>query len=220
MDYTSEETIINAFHSERLQYIRVDKGDERLKKFVPQIVQDPVIQAMADSTILQPRGKKDFESYLESVADAFLGVSVCLLPDEAKRSQLKDSIGHSDRKDEGPIIIGIMCIGWGGFSPSTSHHRSSSIGISLTKPYQSKGYGREAINWVLDWGFKHAGLHSISIDTASYNPKAVHLYESIGFKLEGRRRETIWQNRKWHDLLEFGMTEQEWEEIRGTRSES
>lgn len=95
------------------------------------------------------------------------------------------------------------------------HHRNAEIGITILKEHQGKGYGREAINWMLDWGFKHAGLHTIGITTASYNPRAVHLYESMGFVVEGRRRQTIWQNRGWHDLIELGMTEKEWEALRG-----
>ncbi|KAF7546106.1 hypothetical protein G7Z17_g8657 [Cylindrodendrum hubeiense] len=214
MDYTTDE-IVNAFRSDRLQYIRVDESDEALKKFIPQILQDPIIQVMAAPSMLQPRAKKDVDEYLKSVSSSLLGVAIALLP-EAGENQDHHSVGESDKlSDKPPTFIGIMCIGWGGISSSVSHHRNTEVGISLAKPFQNKGYGREAINWVLDWGFRHAGLHSIGISAASYNPKAVHLYEDIGFTLEGRRRQTIWQNRKWYDSVEFGMTEEEWEKLRG-----
>ncbi|KAJ4248790.1 hypothetical protein NW762_012628 [Fusarium torreyae] len=200
MDYTTP-GIADAFQSTRLEYVRAEKSDTNLQKFVPEIVQDPVIQAMAAPSILQPQGQTAVDSYLDSVVSSLLGVAICLR--------------HEAKGDSSPTIIGIMCIGWGGISPSVAHHRTAEIGISLAKPYQGQGYGREAINWMLDWGFRHAGLHSIGLTTASYNPKAVHLYESMGFTLEGKRRDTIWQNRKWYDLIEFGMTEEEWEKLRG-----
>ncbi|KPM44531.1 hypothetical protein AK830_g1995 [Neonectria ditissima] len=214
MDYTTTE-IVDAFQSARLRYIRADDSDEALKNFVPQIVQDPLIQAMASPSMLQPTGKKDLDSYLRSVTCSLLGVAICLSPEEDSRINPPEDANGDTAPNTKPTIIGIMCIGWGGVSSMDRHHRNSDIGISLAKPYQDKGYGREAINWMLDWAFRHAGLHTVGITTASYNPKAVHLYEDIGFKLEGRRRETIWQNRQWHDLLEFGVTEGEWEKLRG-----
>jgi GNAT superfamily N-acetyltransferase len=198
MDYTTED-IVNAFKSERLQYIKADKSDPRLQKVALEILQDPVIQALTAPTILHPKGQKECDSYLQSVCDSLLGVGIYLRDDNAPVLQL----------------IGIMCIGWGGISPTVMHHRNAEIGITLLKEHQGKGYGREAINWMLDWGFKHAGLHTIGITTASFNPRAAHLYESMGFVPEGRRRGTIWQNRGWHDLIEFGMTEKEWEVLRG-----
>ncbi|KAF4340698.1 GNAT family acetyltransferase [Fusarium beomiforme] len=205
MDYTTED-IVNAYQSNRLEYIRADKDDENLKKVSLAILQDPVIQALTAPTMLLPKGKKDVDSYVESVANSLLGVAICLKEDENKTE---------DKDKKSPTIIGVMCIGWGGISPTVAHHRTAEIGISLLKEYQGKGYGREAINWIVDWGFRHAGLHTIGICTADYNPRAVHLYENMGFKLEGRRRGTIWQNRKWYDLVEFGMTEDEWEALRG-----
>ncbi|KAL4728076.1 hypothetical protein ACLX1H_004796 [Fusarium chlamydosporum] len=198
MDYTTDE-IVNAYQSERLEYIKAVQSDINLQDVALEILQDPVIQALTAPTILHPKGQNECESYLKSVCDSLLGVAICL----------------RDGNDKTPRIIGIMCIGWGGISPSVAHHRNAEIGISLRKEYQGKGYGREAINWMLDWGFRHAGLHTIGLTTASFNPRAVHLYQSMGFTLEGRRRGTIWQNRGWHDLIEFGMTEKEWETLRG-----
>ncbi|KAF4975210.1 hypothetical protein FZEAL_7967, partial [Fusarium zealandicum] len=193
MNYTTDD-IVNAFRSRRLRYLRADKSDENLKEFIPRIRQDPAIYAMASPLMLQPTSQREFDSYLQSVVNSLLGVAICLLPDEHKDSNHNET--GSETQPSQPTIIGIMCIGWGGISPSVSHHRNAEIGISLAKEYQGQGYGREAINWMLDWGFKHAGLHSIGITSASYNPKAEHLYQSIGFTLEGRRRGTIWQNRK------------------------
>ncbi|CAF3597018.1 hypothetical protein HG531_012179 [Fusarium graminearum] len=198
MDYTTDE-IVNAYQSERLEFIKADKDDTNHQKIALEILKDPVVQALTAPSMLQPKGQQDCKSYLQSVCDSLLGVAICLRDENTKT----------------PTVIGIMCIGWGGISPNVAHHRNAEIGITLIKEHQGKGYGREAINWILDWGFRHAGLHTIGISTASYNPRAVHLYESMGFVHEGSRRATIWQNRGWHDLINFGMTEAEWETLRG-----
>ncbi|KAK2924931.1 hypothetical protein FoTM2_015209 [Fusarium oxysporum f. sp. vasinfectum] len=170
MDYSTED-IVNAYKSNRLEYIRADKTDGNLQKVALTILQDPVIQALSAPTMLLPKGPKEVDSYIDSVVNSLLGVAIF------------------------------------------AHHRTAEIGISLIKEHQGKGYGREAINWMVDWGFRHAGLHTIGITTTNYNPRGVYLYENIGFRLEGRRRDTIWMNRKWYDLIEFGMTEDEWESL-------
>jgi RimJ/RimL family protein N-acetyltransferase len=207
MDYSTED-IVNAYKSNRLEYIRADKTDGNLQKVALTILQDPVIQALSAPTMLLPKGPKEVDSYIDSVVNSLLGVAICLRED--------DDNDKTEVKEKKPrTIIGVMCIGWGGISPTVAHHRTAEIGISLIKEHQGKGYGREAINWMVDWGFCHAGLHTIGITTTNYNPRGVYLYENIGFRLEGRRRDTIWMNRKWYDLIEFGMTEDEWESLRG-----
>lgn len=42
----------------------------------------------------------------------------------------------------------------------------------------------------------------------------MHLYEKVGFKLEGRYRHRVYMNRKYYDLVEYGLLEHEWEELR------
>jgi RimJ/RimL family protein N-acetyltransferase len=147
------------------------------------------------------------------MSKALLGVAICLRPSEEEEKQQEPS---SEKKK--PTIIGTMCLGWGGISPRTAHHRSAHMGIVLAKPYQNKGYGREAINWMLDWAFKHAGLHTVCMIAASFNQRGIHLYQDIGFRLEGRRKEVCYFNRGWYDELDFGMTEHEWEKLRGLSS--
>lgn len=81
LDYSNPE-IGNAFESSRLRYVRVDESDEDLRAWISNIVQDPVIQALVTSHVLQPKSKKDDDSYLEAVTKALLGVSIHLLPEE------------------------------------------------------------------------------------------------------------------------------------------
>lgn len=99
-------------------------------------------------------------------------------------------------------------------APDLRHHRNADVGMALADAHQGKGYGREALNWIIDWGFRHANLHRVNISTISYNERAISLYKKLGFKEEGRRREYVLFDRKWYDLVDLGMLEQEWEEMR------
>jgi RimJ/RimL family protein N-acetyltransferase len=55
----------------------------------------------------------------------------------------------------------------------------------------------------------------VEISASSFNERAIYLYQKLGFNLEGRKREVIYVNRKYHDLVQFGMLESEWKESRG-----
>ncbi|KAF2090055.1 acyl-CoA N-acyltransferase [Saccharata proteae CBS 121410] len=136
----------------------------------------------------------------DTFARANSGIAV-LKPAGKKRS--KDTIGYLTEKT---LLAVIICI-----PNSTTDSEEPDIGIQIEKQHQSLGYGTEAIHWVTHWGFMMAGMHRIAIGTASYNIGAAKLYERIGFVPEGRRREAIWFNGKFHDMLDFSILRHEWD---------
>lgn len=219
VDYSALE-VVDAWRTPRLEFIKIDKGDQNIREFLPQVEQDPVVLSLASSRVLAPNGQKDLDDGMELMSKALLGVAICLRPsEEEQKAETSEKDADAAQKKK-PTIIGTMCLGWGGINPRTAHHRSAHMGIVLAKPYQNKGYGREAINWMVDWAFEHAGLHTLCMIAASYNQRGIHLYQDIGFRLEGRRKEVCYFNRGWYDELDFGMTEHEWEKLRGISSAS
>ncbi|KAF2652383.1 acyl-CoA N-acyltransferase [Lophiostoma macrostomum CBS 122681] len=97
---------------------------------------------------------------------------------------------------------------------SLSHHRTSEIGLDILPEYQGRGYGSEAINWALDYAFRRAALHRVSIRAFGWNEGALRLYGRLGFREEGRLRESLWHEGRWWDGVIFGMLEGEWAELR------
>ena len=89
-------------------------------------------------------------------------------------------------------------------------HRRSNIGINIAAAYRSKGYGGEAINWALNWGFRRAGLHRIGLGYVSWNAEAGRLYQKLGFVNEGVKRDFFWADDRWWDSVEMSMLEEEW----------
>ncbi len=83
------------------------------------------------------------------------------------------------------------------------------------KPYQGQGYGSEAIKWALRFGFRHCNLHRIEIGGFGYNTGALRLYEKLGFKMEGRKRDFFWHDGAYWDLVGLSMLEEEWRELYG-----
>ena len=105
-----------------------------------------------------------------------------------------------------------------GLPPHQAHHRRSMIGITIAEPYRGEGYGTEAIEWILEWGFQMAGLHRITIGCNGFNYGAKKLYERVGFVVEGRAREAMWWDGRWWDMWDLGMLVSEWREQRGIKA--
>lgn len=200
----------NDFESKRLRYVAVEDQSDDYKAFLSQMINKPSLQALSSEMIVRPQGKTDVQFLATMYRKALLGVAICLQPSE------ETATATENKK---PTIIGTLCVGWGGIPESLRHNRNAYIGITLIKGYRGKGYGREALDWGIDWAFRHAGLHSLSLTTISFNEVGARLYASAGFTLVGRRREVLWVNREWHDELIFSMTEGEWEKLRGLGKE-
>ncbi|ATY61022.1 Acyl-N-acyltransferase [Cordyceps militaris] len=199
----------NAFESERLRYIAVDDESDDYKSVLAEMLNEPSLQALSSEMILRPQGKTDVQFLATMYRKALLGVAICLLP----------SSSSSSSDPTKPTIIGTLCIGWGGIPDSLRHNRNAYLGITIAAPFRGKGYGREALDWGVDWAFCHGNLHTLSLTTVSCNEVGQRLYARAGFALAGRRREVAWVNRAWHDELSYSMTETEWEVLRGRRSE-
>jgi RimJ/RimL family protein N-acetyltransferase len=75
----------------------------------------------------------------------------------------------------------------------------------------SKGYGSEAIRLVVNHGFKELNLHRISLEVFDFNPRAIHVYEKVGFKREGVMRDALFYDGEYHNTIMMGILESEWQ---------
>ena len=55
-------------------------------------------------------------------------------------------------------------------------------GIVITASMQNKGYGKEALKRSVQYGFDELGLTRIYLGVYADNLRAIHVYESCGFK--------------------------------------
>lgn len=72
-------------------------------------------------------------------------------------------------------------------------------------PVRGQGFGTEAGRAVVEWAFDTVGVHRISLDVFSFNPGAQRSYEKIGFRVEGRARDTLLWDGEWADSILMGM---------------
>jgi len=90
-------------------------------------------------------------------------------------------------------------------------NRKCSVGIGIAKiENRSKGYGREAVKLILDYGFKYLGMERITANTLEINKGAQKVMERLGFTLEGRERKAVYLNGNKYDRLCYGILKEEY----------
>ncbi|MFK7860040.1 MAG: GNAT family N-acetyltransferase [Granulosicoccus sp.] len=102
-----------------------------------------------------------------------------------------------------------VLIGTCGFNSWSISMRNAVIGYEIHPKYWRKGLAREAVGTMLQAGFSGSlpcgALHRVQADTIPGNEASERLLLSLGFKLEGLRRDCgYWKNR-FHDLKCFGL---------------
>ncbi|KAK3937265.1 acyl-CoA N-acyltransferase [Diplogelasinospora grovesii] len=207
----------NAYQSKRLVYRDIENNDADkglMHKFGPT---DHISWGLVNSRLFRDINKKASLDWLGQFLESglLLKVLICL-PDSTKDVE-SSKLGPGSRAAkirENATPIGSLTLSK--FREGSLQASATTVGICIGEEYQNQGFGAEAISWAVDWAFKFANVHRVEIVAASYNERAVHLYQKLGFRLEGRKREVIYMNRKYYDAVEFGMLENDWKELSGS----
>lgn len=92
-------------------------------------------------------------------------------------------------------------------------NRSAGLRIAINdKDNFSRGFGTEALILALNYGFGMYNLHRIELEVLSFNDRALHTYEKVGFTREGVRRHASYYNHQYQDLITMGILEDEFRE--------
>ena len=86
-------------------------------------------------------------------------------------------------------------------------NRSAEFAILLGDDrHWGRGVAKKVATQLFHHGFFKLNLHSIYCGAASTNDSMCFLAGSLGMLLEGRRKEQLWLEGAWVDILEFGIT--------------
>lgn len=77
--------------------------------------------------------------------------------------------------------------------------QSCFVGYALDKPQNGKGYTTEAVQLLVDFGFKELKLHRIEAGVMPHNLGSIRVLEKAGFQKEGIARKNVEINGKWED---------------------
>jgi RimJ/RimL family protein N-acetyltransferase len=89
--------------------------------------------------------------------------------------------------------------------------RIAEFGIGIgEKDCWGKGYGTETARLVVDYAFRHLGMHAVYLRTAAFNERGVRAYTKAGFRMVGRQREATFRDGARHDLIWMDCLASEW----------
>ena len=173
---------------------------------------------IGDNIYLSPISVDDVEQYAEMVNDIKVSVGLGYLSytniiDFESEKEFLISV-----KKEKMFAVRLLendeLLGNVGFKSIGEIHRTAEMGIMLGNPkYQRKGYGMEAINLLLDYGFSFLNLRNISLNVFEYNEVAYNLYKKAGFKEAGRLRKAVEIMGKTYDVIIMDMLKEEFQSV-------
>lgn len=84
--------------------------------------------------------------------------------------------------------------------------RDAEFGIAIgEKKFWSNGYGTEAAELIIGYGFDQLNMHRISSGAYGFNGRSIKMHLKLGFKKEGVIRKGIFKNGKYQDKVLFGI---------------
>lgn len=89
--------------------------------------------------------------------------------------------------------------------------RTAELGIGIgDKRYWGRGYGREAVNLLLEYAFRYRNYRRVWLWVHGDNERAIRSYIACGFVEEGRLREHVFSNGRYVDAVYMGVLRDEW----------
>ena len=84
---------------------------------------------------------------------------------------------------------------------ATLPERAASFAILIAPEHVGRGIGPRATRLALSYAFRELGLHRVELHAWAFNTRAIRAYEKAGFVIEGRRREAVFHDGRFHDEL-------------------
>ena len=152
---------------------------------------------------------EDFEYDFENPAEPlYIGQSLEKSDewfDEIQKLQGKENIRLGIFLNDGTVIGDVA------LQSIDDKNRSCSIGMGMSKlEYRNKGYGKEAVKLILEYGFNNLGMERITASTLEINISAQKSLEKSGFILEGRERKAVYFGGKRYDRFIYGLLADEY----------
>ncbi len=170
---------------------------------------------VGEKCYLSPPDPGDADKYCRWLMDMEImkNLEYMYLNEEREKALLSDLMEDSR-------IFGIVenisdkLIGATGLHQIDYINRRAMYGIFIgDKSFHGKGFGFEATNLILDYGFNVLNLNSIWLYCYSFNKKALRLYEKMGFKKTGVFRQAKYFAGNYHDQVCMDMLAAEFKSV-------
>jgi UDP-4-amino-4,6-dideoxy-N-acetyl-beta-L-altrosamine N-acetyltransferase len=76
---------------------------------------------------------------------------------------------------------------------------------------RGKGIGTYATNTMLNHAFNNMNMNRVELLVLESNERAIHMYEKCGFVYEGKKREAVYKNGRYCDMLIYSVIKSDWQ---------
>jgi diamine N-acetyltransferase len=147
---------------------------------------DPAIWKASNT--LTPFSRFQIEEYvINGQHDLFAAKQLRLMIDLAEPGHAIKSIGTIDMFDFDPV------------------HRRAGLGILIREEFRDRGFGRETMEIFIPYAFDTLSLHQLYCNISSDNLASLHMFEKLGFKKCGIKKDWNLHGRKWQDECMFQL---------------
>ncbi len=99
--------------------------------------------------------------------------------------------------------------GWCSIRWWRAFYTTADVGLALAKEFRGKGIGAEVTRLLTGLAFDQYNMHKVELFTRADNQAMIRSAERNGFRVEGRIRETLYFNGKFHDGVQMGVLREE-----------
>ena len=102
-------------------------------------------------------------------------------------------------------------VGRCGLHITNADAREAMVWYTLHRSLWGRGYIPEALQVLVDFGFRELRLHRIWAECDPANRPSYRVLEKIGMRREGHLRENVWVKGAWVDSLIYAVLDREWQ---------
>lgn len=122
-----------------------------------------------------------------------------------------DDVVSDDDSIDLLIAAGGDPVGITSFWPGEGTVARAELGYWVAPDHHRQGYGSDAAERMVDYGFSQLGYHRIEARVFEFNDASQNLLEGLGFVREGVHREAVFVDGNYQDLLWYSLLEDEWD---------
>lgn len=159
----------------------------------------------AAEVLVRPVRPADAEAFTEIRLLPSVLETMCSTPSErvADRRRSLESLGPNDHvlvaESDGKVVGVASLQVLGG-----RRRHVGDLSIAVHEEYQGRGIGRRLMHALLDIADNYLGLARTELEVVGDNTRAIRLYESLGFEVEGAKRGGYFRQGRLIDLVIMG----------------